>query len=210
MYNSGRELFVPPLSPRLFRFCTAAIVVLVALEYGSYFAQTSPFTRSYDSPGHIAYVRYLRAHRTLPAPTTCWECYHPPLYYLLAAVCTSLVGEASLPSALQIFSLLLYALFLIFSGLALRRIFGSSRWLLFGLLLVAFWPSGPLQSVRVGNDSLLYVWYAAGFFSCLGPGKTIVLEIGRWRPRCRCLQSGPRPTALSWLRSSDVPVSRVC
>ena len=39
---------------------------------------------SYDN--HLETISYYAQHQQRPSPTACWQCYQPPLYYVVAAV----------------------------------------------------------------------------------------------------------------------------
>jgi len=44
----------------------------------------------YDVKGHLDYVKYIIAHKSIPLANQGWESYQPPLFYLVSAVIVSL------------------------------------------------------------------------------------------------------------------------
>ncbi|HSQ42350.1 MAG TPA: hypothetical protein VLM37_08740, partial [Fibrobacteraceae bacterium] len=153
------------------RWFQVALIALSLIPIASYWSVTPYSVRSHDvsgAGGHIGYVAYIAEHWTLPKPNEGWTYYHPPLYYIGGALCwkvANLVGAA--PSTmLQAFSLALWLIFLTASASALRySLRGQAGLLALATLLLAFWPSGPIHSIRVGNDIMLYanvgvaVWF---------------------------------------------------
>lgn len=144
-----------------FKNRTLFIILIVAIFVRVfYLVYTPPQLRVHDFEAHMQYVRYVATYLTLPDPAACFECYHPPLYYLLAAPLYVVGGVF----ALQFFSLALSVLFLI---LALKTVVFSlhnKTVQLIAFSLLAFWPAGIMYSARIGNDALFYVWYALGFY----------------------------------------------
>jgi hypothetical protein len=184
-----------------------------------YFLNTSFDVRTHDVGGHMQYIEYLLANRTIPAIHYGWQTYHPPLYYIVAAFLYQLLRWAGITQTAQIWrgiqflSVLLYMGFL---GAALQVVKGAVGkmpylvpkpgefhapgpgrendagvlrvldpdasdnpdvkprtaflrpgdprraivYLTFALLV--FWPSGIIHSVRIGNDTLFYLFYLLG------------------------------------------------
>jgi hypothetical protein len=46
----------------------------------------------FDAGAHVEYIQYILDHGSLPLADQGWEMYHPPLYYLLAALVAKLGG----------------------------------------------------------------------------------------------------------------------
>jgi hypothetical protein len=161
----------------------ATTYLLGAAARFAYLTVTPWSARTHDVDHHIEYVEYLLAHHAVPPPSAGWSFYHPPLYFVLAALLwrtLTALGVGARPMllvALQAQSLAYHLGYLAFALLA------GKRWLdalpgarlgpdpairarlgvLFAALL-CLWPSGILHSVRVGNDDLFYLWFGGFFF----------------------------------------------
>ncbi|MBW2363067.1 MAG: hypothetical protein JRG84_19385 [Deltaproteobacteria bacterium] len=152
------------LGPRL----AAAIPVLLAALWLGPLARTSlaiPLEVGFDARHHLAYVDFLREHRSLPQASDGWSMFHPPLYYAATALAVEaservgahprlgwkLVGLlAGLTSALAV-------------GLLARRVFGrDSSEAAFATLLAGTLPMNVILSSYVTNESL-----HAAFATCL-------------------------------------------
>lgn len=136
----------------------------LCLEYVTY---TSLAERNYDGPIHAAYVQYLSERGRLPELSSCQFCIHPPLYYALAALWSKLVLRSEwIPRELGLewFSLLLFFGFVVFALLTVRRAAQNqlTRWL--AALLIVFWPSSIIHSVRVHNDALASLLMMAAIY----------------------------------------------
>jgi hypothetical protein len=156
----------------------AMTYMLGAAARFAYLTVTPWSARTHDAEHHIEYVEYLLAHHAIPPPSAGWSFYHPPLYFVLAALLwrtLTALGVSARPillEALQVQSLAYHLGYLAFALLT------GKRWLdalpaarvgpdptvrarlgiLFAALL-CLWPSGVLHSVRVGNDDLFYLWF---------------------------------------------------
>jgi 4-amino-4-deoxy-L-arabinose transferase-like glycosyltransferase len=136
---------------------TVAIVLMGTLWCFHYLGYTSVTERNYDAESHIEYLETIAASGRLPKADACGACGHPPLYYAVAAGWVRLVGVGGatpLEQRLQWLSLLLFFGFVVVALLIFRSC-GVRPWALrFAAALVAFWPSGIINSVRVHNDAL--------------------------------------------------------
>jgi 4-amino-4-deoxy-L-arabinose transferase-like glycosyltransferase len=149
------ELFV--LRRLGFDWVTTLIVLAGTALCVDYMTYTSVAERNYDGSSHVEYVRFISEHRRLPDRGTCRFCAHPPLYYVLAALWLEVVLAGDrIPRelALQWFSLQLFFGFVVFALLMIRRSTTdpTTRWA--AALLVVFWPSSIIHSVRVHSDAL--------------------------------------------------------
>jgi hypothetical protein len=61
------------------------LVVAGMALYLLYLGYTAPEQRNYDARGQHRYLLYIASHAALPPPSYCNVCYHPPLYYVVAA-----------------------------------------------------------------------------------------------------------------------------
>jgi len=152
---------------RLFHLHVVQTVILggALIVLCCYWAATPWGMRSHDvgGGGHLEYITYVATHRALPNPMEGWTFYHPPVYYIVGAVVWCWAKWLSLPApeCIQALSLTLWLVFLSASAgtlrLALRNRLGA---LFFATATVAFWPSGIIHGLRIGNDAALYA--AAG------------------------------------------------
>jgi len=153
---------------RLFRLRGAQTLVLclALVALCCYWAATPWNVRAHDvsnGDGHFDYIVYVATRLALPNPMEGWTFYHPPAYYMLGAVVWRWAQWLSLPAAesIQALSLALWLVFLTASAgtlrLMLRQRYAA---LIVATFAVAFWPSGIIHSVRIGNDAALYATVA--------------------------------------------------
>lgn len=148
---------------------TLTLGVLLRLFYFSF---TPPEVRSHDLDGHLERLERVTIQEKIVLPTLghCWQCHHPPLYYLISAQVYKLANWSGLNSPtllhrlLQWLALIFSIGFLILGLLAVKRLITNDSWLAIAALTLSLWPSAILHSVRIGNDSLLYLFYAFSFF----------------------------------------------
>lgn len=150
-----------------------ALVVLLA-----YWSVTPWQLRTHDvglDGGHFGYATWIADRLTLPKPTDGWTYYHPPLYYIAAALVLRGADllAISRPEALQILSLGLWLVFLTASAAALRICLrGRETWLLVATTALVLWPSGIIHSIRIGNDVPTYACCALATLCMLRWWKT--------------------------------------
>lgn len=146
-----------PLSPQQHYVMVLGIVVLLA-----YWCVTPWQLRTHDvglDGGHLGYATWIADRLSLPKASDGWTYYHPPLYYILAALVlrTADLLSISRPEALQIFSLVLWLVFLHAAAACLRlSLRGRECWLLIATTALVLWPSGIIHSIRIGNDVPTY------------------------------------------------------
>jgi 4-amino-4-deoxy-L-arabinose transferase-like glycosyltransferase len=83
------------------RFFNPALLLILVAHLGLSFLYSVrlPILEGEDEADHYAYVRFLVNQHTLPPISTeIVQAYHPPLYYLLAAVATFWVKESDRPA----------------------------------------------------------------------------------------------------------------
>ncbi len=145
------------------------IVVGGLLAASLYLSYTGPTERNLDAGPHLYYVRYVAEHLALPPKAACTVCHHPPAYYLVAAAVLRafvLAGSPDPALGLQLLSLLLFSVFLGCAALTVQRLASRGAARLWATALVAFWPSGILGSVRLGNDVMTWA-IGGGVLLCL-------------------------------------------
>ena len=132
--------------------CVGGLALLMV-----YWSHTPWTLRTHDVNQHLEYVEFLLSKHRIPPPFGGWSFFHPPLYYLGAALVVAasrallLLGYESL----QAYALVLWLVFLVASAGAIRVVLTGKQRLFATLALVA-WPSGIIHGLRIGNDSMLY------------------------------------------------------
>jgi len=129
--------------------------------------------RGHDVGGHLHYVRIIADEHRIPASGDCWTCYHPPVYYTLAAGAwnfSKLVGFAQAPFV-QDFSLFVSLLALGFGLACLKKVLTGVP-LIAAAILWCVWPSFIMASARIGNDILFYGFYVASLWGIVSYLKT--------------------------------------
>jgi Dolichyl-phosphate-mannose-protein mannosyltransferase len=146
-----------------------------------YWARTPWNVRGHDvggDDGHLGYVLHIVRHGSIPSPQSGWTFYHPPLYYGFGALVVRLSQPLGIAAtdALQALSLCLWLVFLAASSGAIRLSVREPRARLIATLSLAFWPSGVMHAVRIGNDLPLYATAAVATWFML-----LFWRHGRWR-----------------------------
>lgn len=159
------------------------IILFAGLAVNIFYLSKTPYDiRSYDVDGHIKYIEYVAQNFKIPHPDICWECHQSPLYYTLAAIIYKAVilfgisDKNIIYFILQIFSVFLFFIFSAVSVLILKNIFIANKseeiknislkkfvFYLASFLFV-FWPTNIMNSIRITNDTLFYVFYALVIF----------------------------------------------
>src|SRR3989338_4494270 len=148
------------------------ILVLSAALRIFYLLGTEYNEKTYDvteGGGHLDYVRYLAENYKLPNPTGGWEYHQTPLYYISGAIVYKFSQAFYINSykTLQALSLFYFFIFIVFGILILRNLAENKQLFYLSTAVLAFWPSGIIHSIRIGNDAMLYAFYAACFYFIL-------------------------------------------
>ena len=156
-----------------------ALAILIRFAY---LAVTDYDTRAHDTYEHLQYIEYFVNNWSLPdvGQAEGGAFFHPPLYYFTGAIVYTIVSWCSdhhLPTiyfALQILSLLASVGFVFFGlktvHLAFEKFKIPGTPLIQKIIpvlaagLIAFWPSGIIHSVRIGNDDFLYFFFAGALY----------------------------------------------
>ncbi len=153
--------------------CGCVIVILLGLLLHILYLSYTPFNvRMHDVTaygGHLDYIKYVAIHWQVPEPTSGWEYFQPPLYYISTAIIYKIATNLSINSlfALQALSFAYFTVFIIFGVLILRMLCQKKWMLLTGTALLAFWPSGIIHAVRIGNDVPYYTLSVIGVYFLL-------------------------------------------
>ncbi|MBW2522718.1 MAG: glycosyltransferase family 39 protein [Deltaproteobacteria bacterium] len=155
-------LFLALLWIALRRLRLDVVTILLILGgfclYLLYLTYTWYGERNYDGPEQLKYIQYIAEHRSLPPAGHCFICHHPPAYYLSAAAVYLLFQKTALGDPIrgvQLYSLLLSMLFILFAVLTVRLLTEDRRQIRLATALVVFWPYAIHNSVRVHNDTMV-------------------------------------------------------
>lgn len=145
----------------------AVVLVAIGVRY-AYLAVTPWDLRHHDGDAHLEYIEYLLAHHDLPNPEQGYMFFQPPLYYVLSALQWAALkamgaGRPLLLWSLQVQSLVVEMGFALVS-IATARLFMRRVPPALLAALVLLWPSSIVHAVRVGNDDLAYLFFAASFY----------------------------------------------
>jgi len=126
-------------------------------------SNTHALERSHDVYGHLEYMNIMIAERSLPASDRCWSCYHPPLYFAIAALAKGLLGEAGLTdfSAFQwmmLASVAMHSIALYFAFLTIHRIIRSTLCRILAMGLFSTLPASAAHSVAINNDQWMFAF----------------------------------------------------
>jgi hypothetical protein len=135
----------------------AGSLVCITLSV-AYFSCTGPWLRQNDVGGHMEYVQYLDSKHRIPDVKYGWETWQPPTYYLLVWAWGKLVSFFRVTHELRVmqsFNLLTYAVLVLFTIYAVRRMIPRSETAIWATLLFCLTPSLFWMSAKISNDLLL-------------------------------------------------------
>lgn len=161
----------------------------VALRLG--LAIVTPPERAYDN--HYEPVQFILANGKIPSAADCWECYQPPLYYVVSAALCSVTQKAAATSAdsgehvgrrtLQFVSLVAGCVTLWVCVLIFRRFSELAAHEALALSLVAFLPRHIYMSAMATNDALTYLLASLAVYTALRPRRELA-GAGVCSPAC--------------------------
>ncbi len=155
---------------RAFPIALATVLLLGISIRILYTSATLYSARSYDTPGHVQYIKYVAEKGTLPPPLLGWETHQPPLYYAINAGIMRFLGmesNSSLYASWQFLSLLLgIGAFLLCYPIGIRLLGkpDENPWphAVF-LSVLAVYPGFIFTASRLSNDSLFnflaFLWF---------------------------------------------------
>jgi len=156
------------------RNCLIIIIVLISLVVRLvYLSHTPYYVRTYDvvnlkvGGGHLDYVKFVAKNNKLPPFNDGWEYHQEPIYYIISAVIYNVSNSFYINPiiTLQLFALTYSYIFLYFSYKIVLTLTKNKNLIFYlSVILLFFWPSGIIGSIRIGNDSLLYAFYAGSLF----------------------------------------------
>jgi hypothetical protein len=151
------------------RFEVRAFLLVGVLLRAGYAFAVPYYVANPDVIGHVAYLRYVAAHWTVPLTFSSWQAHQAPLYYFLGAPFMLLgerfgLGEAQALLAVQQLSVLLTILTLLIGTRLVHRYFGGDRMrIALGTLFLCTFPSLLYLASQVNNDVLVtllgFLWF---------------------------------------------------
>jgi len=134
-----------------FGFRASFVVLLGVVVRLVFYISTTVEEFNYDLVPNITYINTLAQEKRIPANDECSVCYHPPLYYIIAAMPASY--NFNLLRQMQ----MLFSFLTLSFGVALiYRMFGKNMQAFLASLLWVLWPGFVLSSARIGNDVPFY------------------------------------------------------
>ncbi|NVO20254.1 MAG: hypothetical protein HXX13_11165 [Bacteroidetes bacterium] len=148
------------------KYIIYSIIVLGAIFRLVLFS-VSPPNNTYDD--HLEVINIYAQSSKLPSPSQCWECYQPPLYYVLSAVIfrTAKSFNAHITiiwKCVQLINPILSILVLLLFYKILCRFNISVRKTILYMSFIAVLPVDILTSSMIGNDYLLVFSAVASLF----------------------------------------------
>jgi len=174
-YLIYRYLHFPKLILIIFFF--GIIIRLIYLSYTNYDA------RVHDLGGHLDYIQYIVDHHSLPIKDACWECHQKPLYYFIGSGIFSFTkafgfNGSQFLQILQGFSLVLFLASAVLFFQIFKTLWPTGRLAPTALMMYLFWPANIIHSLRIGNDSLMYFFYAIAFYCiCRASARSVNFKI---------------------------------
>jgi len=142
-----------------FRFIAISIILLGIAVRLILYSYVGPTQYSYDTGGHLEYIKIISEEYRMPKINEGWSTYHPPLYYIASAAVKKLsdIYDPNISNRiLQQFNLLLSFGCIIFGVALVIRLFGNGWSAYLTALVSVLWPGFVLAAPRIGNDSLFY------------------------------------------------------
>lgn len=122
---------------------------------------TFPLQRGLDAGAHLEYITYLKKFMKVPLAYEGWELYQPPLYYLLVAPLSTLLG-------IKLFGLFVWSISEICIYVFFNRAFKDKNIALIGTAVTSSLPVILYLSFAVSNEffSGVLIGLSLIFYSC--------------------------------------------
>jgi tetratricopeptide (TPR) repeat protein len=152
-------------------------VLIVAVFAGAWIALFAnnlgklPEVFGFDLGAHMAYIRYILEHKSLPLATDGFEMFHPPLYYLLCAGCLKLTSlSLDQPQGVMLLRLIGLAMGIaqfVLVWLSLRLLFPDRLRPSLGLAIAAALPPVLYLSQYITNETAAAAMMSASVYVTL-------------------------------------------
>lgn len=138
------------------------LIIVTILTLGAIFRlalfTVSPPNNTFDD--HLEVVNIYAQSSELPVPSECWECYQPPIYYMLSAIVYKIAKSTNTSiiiawKSVQLINPILSILVLCFFYKIISRFNLPARHMILYLSFMAALPVDILTSSMIGNDYLL-------------------------------------------------------
>ena len=144
---------------------TSIFVIGVALRL--FLFLINPPNNTYDD--HLQVINIYANTHQVPTPSLCWECYQPPLYYVLSATVYNLAKVASANSFIawkfvQLINTVFSILVLVVALKILNRLNLSNTKMGLYFSFIAFLPVDIFTSSMIGNDYMLVFSAIVSFY----------------------------------------------
>ncbi|MBI3591364.1 MAG: glycosyltransferase family 39 protein [Candidatus Melainabacteria bacterium] len=134
------------------------VVTIIWLSIAINYCFRSPYDyRGHDIYGQLEYSEFIAKNHKLPTSNDCYQCYHPPLYYIIANLITPSIlsfrdYHINFVRGISVFygTLVLWIILLV-----LEKVTTDKRAWLMTLLFIETTPAFVFIFSRYNNDSLL-------------------------------------------------------
>ncbi|MCL2206887.1 MAG: hypothetical protein FWB90_02195 [Fibromonadales bacterium] len=142
-----------------FKFIATSVILIGILARLILYTYTGPAQNSYDTFGHLDYIKIIAEEKRLPNGNECWQCYQPPFYYMAFAVVKKVTDwyESNLTDRIMQQVNLLLSFMCVALGVALiLNLLGNNTRAYLIALVSALWPGFVLVAPHISNDILFY------------------------------------------------------
>ena len=142
-----------------FKFIANLIILLGILARLILYTYNGPAQNSYDTYGHLDYIKTISEEKRLPKSNECWQCYQPPLYYIAFAAIKNITDryDSNITNRIMQQCNLLLSFACVALGVALiLNLFGNNARAYLTALVSVLWPGFVLVAPHISNDILFY------------------------------------------------------
>lgn len=147
------------------------IFYIIALAFAIQYAFVTGYKiQPFDADDHMLYIMFVGDNFSIPNDTDCFECYHPPVYYVIAA---SMYNVTKIfmwrPDCIVRYFSVLLSLFSLAMGVQILRFLfnkNESAFLL-STLLWALHPMFFLFVMRVSNEQMFFTLHIFALYCAL-------------------------------------------
>ena len=148
--------------PKNYKIILSILFAIVLWFSYTYFTQSFYTKWTHDVFWHMSYIKIVVSGDLLPSASTCWVCYHPPVYYFLSAIVykiSQLFYILNPYIVVRRFGIILYSIGLFF-GVRFIYVAFQKKPIAFwcSVLLLLFWPLNYYYGPRIINDNLFYMF----------------------------------------------------
>jgi hypothetical protein len=150
----------------MFKRISISILIIGSIIRFGYFIMNSPMN-SYDD--HVEVVQLYADDLNRPEPFDCWECYQPPVYYIVSATiykAASLLTNSKFLvwKSVQLLNTILSIACLLIGYKILNMITINDQLRILILTMISVFPRDIYTSAMIGNDYLLLFFAVCSFY----------------------------------------------